>query len=64
MSWYASSVSQYWWLLGSHKLSPEYKKNTEFDPNQILFKNISTSYLTFEPQKSVKFSLKKMPKIK
>ena len=46
------------YFLGSHKTL---KKNTEFYPNQNLFKNISTSYLTFSPQKSLKFSLTKMP---
>ena len=49
------------YFLGSHKTSSKYTKNTEFYLKQNLFKNISTSYLTFSPQKSLKFSLTKMP---
>ena len=39
--------TDYFW--GSDKISSKYTKNTEFYPNQNLFKNISTSYLTFKP---------------
>ena len=62
-SWYKTAYrdTEYFW--GSHSISSEYTKNTEFYPNQNLYKYISTSYLTFSPQKSLKFSLTKMPEL-